>query len=206
VSDPGHRALEVERRIAAAAAVIAGGGVVAFPTESSYGLAVDATSSAAVDRLFALKGRPPDKAVPVVIAGRQQLDQLVDLPLPAPVAHLAGRHWPGALSLVLPARAGLPPLLLAGGTTVAVRVPAHAWARRLCAASGCPLTATSANHSGEPPALDAAEVRRQLGDQVHILDGGRLPGGPPSTLVEVIGGQLHVHRQGAVVLGPDDQP
>ncbi|MBM4441175.1 MAG: threonylcarbamoyl-AMP synthase [Candidatus Rokubacteria bacterium] len=185
--------------LAEAAVVLAAGGVVAFPTETFYGLAVRALDAAAVARLFALKGRP--RSSPILV--------LVDTPARiAAFAHvsdvaraLMARHWPGALTLVLRAGAGVPPELTAGTGTVGVRQPGHAVARGLAAAADGPITAPSANLTGEPPPTTAAEVRRVFDGRIElILDGGPTPGGAPSTVLDVTVDPPRVIRAGAVAV------
>ena len=167
----------------AASRVIARGGVVAFPTETYYGLAVDPFNANALARLFAIKERPSGKAILVLIHSRQQLVLLVEQVEPA-FRPLLDRFWPGPLTLVFPARPELSKLLTGGTGTVGVRISSHPVANRLLAVCGKPVTATSANISGRPPATTAAQVKAQFGDAVDfILDGGETPGGLGSTLV-----------------------
>jgi len=178
--------------------LMARAGILAIPTESSYGLGVDPRSAAGVEAIYRLKGRERGKPLPVVAAGR---DQLATLPLgPLPVAlERAMSLWPAPLSLVLPLAAALP--AAAGGTTVAVRVPAHPLLRELLAALGTPLTATSANAAGEAPALAPDSVAALLaGADAAVVDGGTLPGGPPSTLAAWEAGEWRVLRPGPVDL------
>jgi L-threonylcarbamoyladenylate synthase len=191
------------------AAWIARGGVLAIPTESSYGLAVDPGNPEAVARVYRVKGRDAGKPLPVVAAGVEQLARLgVDPEDPevAPALAVLARLWPAPLTAVLPLT--LPrtrPLpAAAGGATVAVRVPAHEGLRRLLAALGMPLTATSANPAGGAPVLDPEAAAALLaGEDAAVVDGGRLPGGPPSTLVAwrpgpgAAGGHFEVLRAGA---------
>jgi L-threonylcarbamoyladenylate synthase len=183
--------------IAHAAEVLRLGGVVAYPTDTLYGLAVDPRQDAAVDRLFEIKGRNVELAVPLVAASLEQARRAGRF---APTdLRLARRFWPGPLTLVVPAQHGLPARLLAGGTTVAVRVPAHAVARSLAAAFGYAVTATSANLSGQPAASTAGEVIATLGSEVDLLlDAGAAPGGPPSTIVEVTSHAVRLRRAGAI--------
>lgn len=178
-----------------AVARLRAGEPVAFPTESSYGLAVDARSEPALERLFALKGREPGKPPPVLVEPGM-LVQLVER-VPERARALMARFWPGPLTLVLPARQEVPaPLVLDGG--IGVRRSPHPVAQALVRAFGAPLTATSANLSGRPAALTGDEVRAQL-PSVHVLDGGRAPGHPPSTVVRVADdGRLTVLRAGAI--------
>lgn len=172
------------------------GGVLAIPTESSYGLAADPRNPEGIALVYRLKGRDAGKALPLVAA---DLDQIVALGVdPAgPELALAARAWPGPMTVVLPVAGELP--AAAGGATIAVRIPAHAGLRGLLAELGRPLTATSANRSGEPPVLDPDAAARLLaGEDAEVVDGGRLSGGPPSTIVRWRGGRLEVLREGAV--------
>jgi L-threonylcarbamoyladenylate synthase len=181
-----------------AAAALARGAVVAFPTETFYGLAVPALDAGAVARLCALKGRDPAQAIPVLVDSVAMLERLV-VEVPPAARALIARHWPGALTLVLPARPGVPaPLVSDHG--VGARISSHAVATALVTACGAPLTATSANPTGQPPARTAAEVRAAFGDAVYVLDGGTTAGGPPSTVACFEGERVVVIRAGAVSL------
>lgn len=170
------------------------GAILALPTESSYGLGVDPRDARAVAKVFRVKSREARKPLPVVIADLDQLEAMgIDARQPAVtrLAHL----WPAPLSVLLPSRAPLP--AMAGGSTLAVRVPAHEKLRHLLSALGRPLTATSANPSGEPPLLEASAVRALLaGEDAMVIDEGPLPGGPPSTLVVWRGDGFEVLRAG----------
>jgi L-threonylcarbamoyladenylate synthase len=159
------------------------GGILAIPTESSYGLGVDPWNPMGVEAVYRVKGREAGKALPVVIAGREQLAGLgVDPDLYIVERLLA--LWPAALTAVLPIERPLP--ASAGERTLAVRVPDHPALRELLAALGTGLTATSANRSGGEPILDPAAVAGLLaGEDAMVVDGGMLPGGPPSTLVAI---------------------
>jgi L-threonylcarbamoyladenylate synthase len=187
--------------VAPLAALLARGGVLAIPTESSYGLAVDPRNPAGVAAIYRIKVREAGKPLPVVIAGIEQLAGLGIAP-DLPILRRLSPAWPGPLSLVLPLGRPLP--AAAGTGTLAVRVPGHAGLRELLAACGIGLTATSANQSGAPPLLDPRELPALLaGHDAAVVDGGVLPGGPPSTLVALAaagdGGmqELRVLRQGA---------
>jgi len=182
--------------VALAAAALARGEVVAYPTETFYGLGVDALAPAALARLAALKGRGADKALSVLVVGEAMLARLV-AEVPPRARALMRAHWPGALTIALPARPGLPAALVSDGC-VAVRESPHPLARALVAAFGGPVTATSANPAGAPPARTAATV--DFPDGCLILDGGETPGGLPSTLVRVRGDAVELLRPGAVAL------
>ena len=174
--------------------LLARGGVLAFPTESSYGLGVDPWNRTGVETIYRIKEREAGKALPVVIAGREQLAGLgIDPDLHIVETLLA--FWPAPLTAVLPVARPLP--ASAGERTLAVRVPDHGRLRELLAALGHGLTATSANRSGEPPILEPAGVAELLaGEDAMVVDGGALPGGPPSTLVAIEKDGLVVLRKG----------
>jgi L-threonylcarbamoyladenylate synthase len=187
------------------AAALARGAVLAIPTESSYGLAVDPRDEAGVERSFRLKGRPEGKPLPIVGADAAAFGVLGVDPN-GPALRWAARYWPAALSVVVPIPAPIP--ASAGGHTLAVRVPGHAGLRGLAAALGTPLTATSANPSGAVPYLDPEAVASWLaragaaaGVETLLVDGGPLPGGAPSTLVELVDGVAVVLRPGRFELG-----
>jgi L-threonylcarbamoyladenylate synthase len=179
--------------------VVARGGVLAIPTESSYGLAADPRNAEGVAAIFRLKGREAAKPLPVVVA---DVGQIHDLGGETSEAERLGLLdlWPAALTLVLPIREALP--AAAGRQTLGFRVPAHPRLRQLLATLGHGLTATSANLSGDPPILDPDGLAPLLvrSDAV-IVDDGALAGGAPSTVLEVAGGAARILRQGAVALG-----
>jgi len=182
--------------IADAAAAIRRGEVVAFPTETYYGLAVDALDIAALHRLFALKGRDSEKASALLVADLAMFASLC-AEVPARARDLAAAHWPGPLTLALPARSGLPAAIVRDGF-VAARVSSHKLAQALVEAVGRPITATSANPAGSPPPRGAAEVRAHFAEGLHLLEGGETPGGPPSTLVRLRGDDVEILRRGAI--------
>jgi L-threonylcarbamoyladenylate synthase len=188
--------------VARAAEALRGGLIVAIPTDTVYGLAASIRSVAAIARLYSLKGRPRDKAIPVLLSEASGVE-LVARGLPPVASILASEFWPGALTLVLPALSGLPDDLTAAGmtgeNTVGVRVPDHPLARAIIAAAGGALAVTSANSSGGAPALEASEaVLLQHGGPDLVIDGGRAPGGVASTVVDVSEGPLRVLREGAI--------
>jgi L-threonylcarbamoyladenylate synthase len=182
--------------IAHAAEILRAGGVVAFPTDTLYGLAVDPRRDDAVERVFALKGRRPDAAVPLIAADLDQAMQAGEFGIKE--LTLASAFWPGPLSIVVPARFTLSRAALGGGTTVAIRVPAHDVARALAASFVFAIAATSANASGEQPAETAEDVARAIPDVDLILNGGRVAGGRPSTIVRFDGGVPTLVRDGAI--------
>lgn len=182
--------------VAPLADLVARGGLLAIPTESSYGLAADPRNPAGVAAVYRVKGRPADMPLPVVVAGPEQLPGL-GIARDLPILDRLSAAWPGPLSLLLPLSMPLP--AAAGAATLAVRVPGHPRLRGLLAVLGTGLTATSANRSGEPPALDPEELVELLaGEEAAVVDDGPLPGGPPSTLAGVsAAGGLVVLRQGS---------
>ncbi len=188
--------------VAAAAVALRSGMVVAIPTDTVYGLAAAIDRPDAVDRLYKLKSRPHEKAIPVLLADEAALDQ-VAATVPHHARVLMERFWPGALTVVVPARSSLPAevtSVAANGTrTVAVRVPDHPIARDILAAAGGALAVTSANRSGEPPALDARAVMN-LGDSAPdvVVDGGPAPLREASTVVLAVAGEIRVVRKGAI--------
>ena len=172
--------------------------IVAVPTDTVYGIAADLALPDAIERLFAAKRRPPEKAVAVLLA---DMDQAATLGILGPAAQVLGeRFWPGGLTLVLPMRpdVALPRVLAAGAPTIGVRVPDHDAPRAIARAIG-PLPTTSANVSGEPDALDAQEIAARLGDAVAlVIDGGPIHGGPASTVVDCTQDLPVIRREGAI--------
>jgi L-threonylcarbamoyladenylate synthase len=187
----------IAEEILFAVAALRRGEIVAYPTETFYGLGVDALDELALVRLRQLKGRA-EKAISVLVDGPAMLDRLC-VEVPARARRLMERHWPGALTIALPARPDLPAALVADGC-VAVRQSPNPIAQALVAGLGQPLTTTSANLAGEPPATTAEAVDEVFGGRVRILDGGTTPGGAPSTLVRVRGATVDVLRHGAITL------
>jgi L-threonylcarbamoyladenylate synthase len=186
--------------LAVAVVALRRGEIVAYPTETFYGLAVDASDELALARLRELKGRA-EKAFSVLVVGAEMLAGLVEPPSEAARA-LMERYWPGALTLALPALPGVPAALVADGC-VAVRESPHPLARALVRAFGGPITATSANLAGAPPATSPDEVVAGLGGRCVVLPGGTTAGGAPSTLARVRGNRIEVLRPGAVTIAPE---
>jgi len=188
------------RSIAAAAAVVEAGGLVAFPTESFYGLGADALDSDAVARVFEVKGRPEHKALLVLV---DSIEMAVGLAARVSdgARALMARYWPGPLTLVLEAADRVPAGLTGGGSTIGVRMPGHAVARALVRSAGRPITAPSANPSEAPPALTAAAVRDYFEGRVElILDGGPTVGGAGSTVADCTVWPPRILRQGPVIV------
>lgn len=184
-------------RIDDAAAALRRGGVIAYPTETFYGLGALARDAAALARLAAAKGRPEGKPLPLLAADLAAVEEVAIL---SPRARaLAARFWPGPLTLVLPARPGVPAPITAGTGTVGIRVPGSEVARRLAAAAGGALVSTSANLSGEPPPARVEELSAALRARIDgVLDAGATPGGLASTVVVVGAEGVTLVRAGAV--------
>jgi L-threonylcarbamoyladenylate synthase len=189
---------EFDALAAAVRELLREGGIAAVPTETFYALAVNPFDEAALTRLFALKARPPEKPVLVLVGTLGMLTQVV-AGVPEVGDRLMAAFWPGPLTLILPARPGLPDLLTGGTGTIGVRIPRQAATCRLLIALGFPVTGTSANRAGQPPLAGAEEVAREFGGEVGlILDTGRCPGGLPSTIVDVTASPPRLVRAGAV--------
>lgn len=194
-----------------AADAVRQGLVIAYPTDTLYGLAVDPTNSDAVARLFALKGRAPDQAIPLIAADVDQVRAWTRL---TPLAErLARAFWPGPLTLVLEASREIDPRVLGRGRTVAIRVPDQDVARALAAGVGAPVTSTSANPSGRPPTANPDEVVAALPALDVLIDDGLTRGGAPSTIVDATGDQPVLIRAGVIAwervlesLGPASTP
>lgn len=187
-----HLRLQAEESVR----ILRNGGLVAVPTDTVYGLAADAHNSSAMDRIYEIKQRPSDLSLPLFLHDAGAISSVCD-PVPELARFFAARFWPGAVTLVVPAASSLPRNLTRNGT-VAVRVPDHALCQLIARQLGRPITGTSANVSGRPPARTPDEVKRQLGKQVDlIIDGGHCPGGV-STIVDVTGEVPAVVRAGLV--------
>jgi len=183
--------------LAPAVAALHRGGVVAFPTETFYGLAVDPRSTVAVSRLFELKRRGRDQPMPLIAS---DIDQIVDhVGTMTPLARRLARAWPGALTLIIPASPKLCADVHLSTGKVAVRVTADRVARELARGAGFAVTSTSANISGEPPAATAERAAAPFGDGIDVLiDSGPAPGGLPSTIVDATGDEPALVRAGII--------
>ena len=181
-----------------AAALLRRGGIVAYPTETFYGLGALAGCPEALARLAAGKLRPAGKPLPLIGADEAQVTAVASLEDPV-ARRLAARFWPGPLTLVLPAAGDLSPVITAGGATVGIRIPGDAVARELARRAGGALVSTSANLAGEPPVTTPGELSPELLASIDgIADGRPTPGGLPSTVVAVAGGRARLVRAGAV--------
>lgn len=185
--------------LARAAAVLRQGGLVAFPTETVYGLGAVALDADAVDRVFAAKGRPPTNPVIVHVAGADEVGLVAEV---GPALARVRCFWPGPLTAVLPRGAAVPDIVTAGGPTVAVRVPAHPVARELIRLTGAPLAAPSANRSTRLSPTRAEHVLADLGGVVDvILDGGPTTGGIESTVIDLTRQPPRLLRPGLITRG-----
>lgn len=178
--------------------VVKQGGLIAYPTETVYGLGADPFNPEAIDRIFAAKGREGKKGIILLIRGTNDLSTLVRFISPT-AQTLIQAFWPGPLTLVFKAHPDLPATLLGGRKTIALRHSSSPITSDLLTSLGGPLTSTSANPSGEPPARSAAEVLNALGDHLDlILDGGPSANTIPSTLVDISTDRAMLLREGAI--------
>ena len=189
---------DIQSQIENGISVLRQGGIVAFPTDTVYGLGAGAGLPRAIERIYEVKERPRDMALPLLLADVSQVTGLAES-VPPVAWTLIHNFWPGALTLVLTKAASVADIIAGGGTTVAVRIPAHPVPVALAKGLGTPIVGTSANVSGQPSPLTAREVHSQFGDRVDlIIDGGRCPGGKESTVVDVTGEIPVVLREGAI--------
>jgi len=174
------------------------GGLVAFPTDTVYGVGTLAFDGKAVESIYKAKDRPVEKAIPILIGDADDM-QKVGVDIPDVAYKLAARFWPGPLTCIIPKQPTLPETVSATDT-VGVRVPDHEVARALLRAAG-PMAVTSANISGQPSPSSAEEVLAQLGGRIDlIIDGGITPGGVPSTLVDCTADEIKILREGPISL------
>lgn len=194
---------DVREALERALSVLVGGGIVAYPTETFYGLGARFNDEEALKRLFELKGRPSDKPVSLIMGSGASLD-LVAAEVSDAALALIERHWPGPLTIIFKAREGLPESITVGGK-VAARVPGESFGLKLAQALAFPITATSANPSGKPPSSTAEEVARYFPEGIDLLiDAGPSAGGKPSTVADASGGEIILVRAGAVDIGETD--
>jgi len=188
----------MEEQVKKAIRILKKGGIVAYPTDTVYGLGANALDEAAVLRVYAAKRRPYHLAVPILLASISQIDE-VARDIPAIAWSLAERFLPGGLTLVLYKSPAIPDTVTGGDNKIAVRVPAHPIPIALIEGIGAPITGTSANLSGNPNPVTAEEVSHQLGDHVDlIIDGGRCQGDVASTVIDLTGEYPLILREGVV--------
>ncbi len=188
----------LDAQVERAVEVLRAGGVVAIPTDTVYGLAASLARPDALARIYAIKGRSGDKALPILISDMGQLERLASSIPPVALA-LARAFWPGALTIVVPASEATPDEVTRGAPTVGLRMPANEIALAVIRAAGGALAVTSANRSGGPEARTAAEVVERLGSRVaFVVDGGRSGEAPASTVVDATRPDVRILRQGAI--------
>lgn len=177
--------------------ILKAGGIVAFPTDTVYGLGADAFNSKAVERIYEVKNRPRHMPFPLLISGMSQISTIA-APASQVALFLAKHFWPGGLTLILLKTASLP-TYLANQSTIAVRIPNHPIPLALIQGLGKPIIGTSANISGKLNNLTISKVKQQLGDKVDlIIDGGKCPNGSESTIVDITGEMPAILRQGII--------
>jgi len=190
--------LDIQKQVEKGISVLKQGGIVAFPTDTVYGLGVWANLPQAVERIYEVKERPRNMALPLLLAHTSQMNEVACL-VPPIAWLLADRFLPGALTIVLYKSKSVDDIITGGGITIAVRVPDHPVPVALAEGLGAPIVGTSANLSGRPSTLTADEVHSQFGDKVDlIIDGGRCSGGRESTIVDVTGETPVILREGAI--------
>lgn len=189
--------LSPDKQTKQAVEVLRRGGVVAFPTDTVYGLGVSSILEPALRRIYQVKRRPFNMALPLLLADVSDMEKAAS-DVPQIAWRLANCFLPGGLTLVLRKAAWVSPIITAGGYTVAVRVPNHPIPRALARGLGVPIVGTSANITGQPSPLDAEGVRSQLGSEIDLIIEGKCPGGIESTVVDVTQGPPVLLREGAI--------
>lgn len=196
--------LNINEQIVYAAQLVRNGGVVAFPTDTFYGLGANPFNPEAIEKIYQIKHRPSDKAIILLISALDGLKECVNYARFTPkrealFTNLITHFWPGPLTIILPASEKLPDNLVSAQKTVGVRYPNYLLTQQLTQAVGGIITATSANLSGQPNTQNAQEVATQLANSVdYILDGGDSPGGQPSTLIDLTTTTPTIVREGAI--------
>lgn len=181
-----------------APAVFASSGIIAYPTETFYGLCVNPFDRAAIKKLFALKGRPPEKPITLIVKDRSMLERVASGITPL-AERLISRFWPGPLTIIFNAHHDVPPELTGGTGTIGVRISSNPLATRLSAMLASPITATSANPAGKDAPIAPQEVIGYFDGAIDILiDGGRLAGKKGSTIVDARGADVEILREGEI--------
>jgi L-threonylcarbamoyladenylate synthase len=188
----------IQKQLEQGISILKQGGIVAFPTDTVYGLGASISLPQAVARVYQVKERPKNMPLPLLLADKSQIEEVAE-PVPPIAWLLAAKFLPGGLTIVLFKSKSVPDTVTGGGKTVAIRIPAHPIPLALARGVGTPIVGTSANLSGQPSALTAEEVYTQLNGKVDlIIDGGRCPGGRESTIVDLTGETPIVLREGAI--------
>jgi len=194
----GKPSLDIQQQIERGISILRQGGIVAYPTDTVYGLGACTTIAQAVERVYKVKERPQNMPLPLLLADTSQITKVAER-VPSVAWLLINSFLPGALTIVLDKSNSVPDIITGGGTTIAIRIPAHPVPIALVEGLGTPIVGTSANLSGRPSPLTADEVYSQLGDKIDfIIDGGRCLGGKESTIVDVTGETPVVLREGAI--------
>jgi len=190
--------LDIQQQVEKGISILRQGGIIAYPTDTVYGLGACASLPQAVGRVYEVKERPRNMPLPLLLADVSQISRVAE-PVPPIAWSLIHTFLPGALTIVLLRSSSVPDIISGGGTTVAIRIPAHPVPVALIEGLGAPVVGTSANLSGRPSPLTAEEVYSQLGDKIDlIIDGGRCQGGKESTIVDVTGQTPVLLREGAI--------
>lgn len=190
--------LDIQQQIERGISILREGGIVAYPTDTVYGLGACISLSQAVERVYQVKKRPRNTPLPLLLADKSQLGEVAE-PVPPIAWLLAEKFLPGGLTIVLFKSKSVPDIVTGGGKTVALRIPAHPVPLALIQGVGTPIVGTSANLSGKPSALTAEEVYAQLDGKVDlIINGGRCPGGKESTIVDLTGETPLILREGTI--------
>ncbi|HEX9975633.1 MAG TPA: L-threonylcarbamoyladenylate synthase [Dehalococcoidales bacterium] len=193
----GKASSDTQRQIEKGIAILRQGGLVAFPTDTVYGLGASMTLPQAVARIYAVKSRPQSMALPLLVASTSQVSAVAQQ-VPSVAWRLIEHFWPGALTIVLPRSEAVPLIVTGGEATVAVRIPAHPIPIALIEGLGTPIIGTSANLSGHPSPLTAEEVHSHLGNKVDLIINGGRCSGQESTIVDVTGETPVIRRAGAI--------
>jgi len=190
--------LQIQRQVEKGISILEQGGIGAFPTDTVYGLGACANLQSAVERVYEVKKRPRNMALPLLLADTAQISEVAE-PVPPVAWLLAHAFLPGALTIILPSSKAVSDFITAGGRTVALRIPSHPIPIALIEGLKAPVVGTSANLSGKPSPLTADEVYAQFGGNIDlVIDGGKCPGGRESTIVDLSGETPVVVREGAI--------
>jgi L-threonylcarbamoyladenylate synthase len=196
----GRLATSIQQQVEQAATILKQGGIVAYPTDTVYGVGAAINIEPAVARVYQIKERPHSRALPILLADKSQIADVAEV-VPLLAWRLADKFWPGALTMVLLKSESVPNIVTGEGKSVAVRIADHPVPIALVRGLGVPIAGTSANLSGSPSALTAEEALTQLGDRVDmIIDGGRCPGGRESTIIDLTRDIPLILRQGPISL------